>query len=92
MAAERPAPQPFRTAAPGRRAGRALAGPSRPAGRLVATFTELSRVPVATAGQACQVVVDEDGHGLHLAVDWPDGISTSTRLDTEHAGPTPAAR
>ena len=50
--------------------------------------SELSRAPVATAGQACQAVVDEDGRGLHLAVDWPDGVSTSTRLDTEHARPT----
>ncbi|MGA4732029.1 DUF2264 domain-containing protein [Micromonospora taraxaci] len=61
--------------------------PVRP-GAWVATFTELSRVPVATAGQACQAVADEDGRGLHLAVDWPDGISTSTRLDAEHARPT----
>ncbi|WP_406063561.1 DUF2264 domain-containing protein [Micromonospora sp. NBC_00860] len=63
--------------------------PVRP-GAWAATFTELSRAPVATAGQACQAVVDEDGRGLHLAVDWPDGISTSTRLDTEHARPTQA--
>ncbi|MEU8386846.1 DUF2264 domain-containing protein [Micromonospora sp. NPDC048843] len=64
--------------------------PVRP-GAWVATFTELSRVPVATAGQTCRAVVDEDSHGLHLAVDWPDGISTSTRLDTEHARPTQAS-
>ncbi|MEU5671827.1 DUF2264 domain-containing protein [Micromonospora sp. NPDC047762] len=56
-----------------------------------ATFTELSRVPVAPARQACQAVVDEGGRGLHLAVDWPDGISTSTRLDTENARPTRAS-
>ncbi|MEU8111223.1 DUF2264 domain-containing protein [Micromonospora sp. NPDC048947] len=61
--------------------------PVRP-GAWAAAFTELSRVPVATAGQACRAVLDEDGRGLHLAVDWPDGISTSTRLDTEHARPT----
>ncbi|MGW2625894.1 DUF2264 domain-containing protein [Micromonospora taraxaci] len=61
--------------------------PVRP-GAWVATFTELSRVPVAAAGQACRAVADEDGRGLHLAVDWPDGISTSTRLDAEHARPT----
>ncbi|MBQ0994223.1 DUF2264 domain-containing protein [Micromonospora sp. H61] len=60
-------------------------------GAWAATLTDLSRVPVATAGQACQAVVDEDGRGLHLAVDWPDGISTSTRLDTEHARPTQAS-
>ncbi|RAO04454.1 DUF2264 domain-containing protein [Micromonospora noduli] len=64
--------------------------PVRP-GAWAATFTELSRVPVATAGQACPAVVDEDGRGLHLGIDWPDGISTSTRLDTEHAGPTQAS-
>ncbi|MEU8404757.1 DUF2264 domain-containing protein [Micromonospora sp. NPDC048842] len=64
--------------------------PVRP-GAWAATFTELSRVPVATAEQACQVAVDEDVDGLHLAVDWPDGISTSTRLDTEHARPTQAS-
>ncbi|MGC4837893.1 DUF2264 domain-containing protein [Micromonospora vinacea] len=63
--------------------------PVRP-GAWAATFTGLARVPVTTAGQACQAVVDEDGRGLHLAVDWPDGISTSTRLDTEHARPTQA--
>ncbi|WP_330438034.1 DUF2264 domain-containing protein [Micromonospora sp. NBC_00821] len=64
--------------------------PVRP-GAWAATFTELSRVPVATAEQACQVAVDEDVDGLHLAVDWPDGISTATRLDTEHARPTQAS-
>ncbi|MBG6105679.1 hypothetical protein IW249_006093 [Micromonospora vinacea] len=63
--------------------------PVRP-GAWAATFTGLARVPVTTAGQACQAVVDEDGRGLHLAVDWPDGISTSTRLDMEHARPTQA--
>ncbi|RAO56756.1 DUF2264 domain-containing protein [Micromonospora saelicesensis] len=64
--------------------------PVRP-GAWAATFTELSRVPATTARRACQAVVDEDGRDLHLAVDWPDGISTSTRLDTERAGPTPAS-
>ncbi|WP_433353013.1 DUF2264 domain-containing protein [Micromonospora saelicesensis] len=64
--------------------------PVRP-GAWAATFTELSRVPATTARRACRALVDEDGRGLHLAVDWPDGISTSTRLDTERAGPTPAS-
>ncbi|RAO37671.1 hypothetical protein PSN13_01666 [Micromonospora saelicesensis] len=64
--------------------------PVRP-GAWAATFTELSRVPATTARRACRAVVDEEGRGLHLAVDWPDGISTSTRLDTERAGPTPAS-
>ncbi|MCX5065826.1 DUF2264 domain-containing protein [Micromonospora lupini] len=64
--------------------------PVRPGAR-VAALIELSTVPAATARRTCQAVVDEDGAGLHLAVDWPDGISTSTRLDTEHARPTRAA-
>ncbi|MEU4532349.1 DUF2264 domain-containing protein [Micromonospora ureilytica] len=61
--------------------------PVRP-GAWIATFSELSTVPVATGGQAGQAVIDEDVRGLHLAVDWPDGVSTSTRLETEHARPT----
>ncbi|MEV1015142.1 DUF2264 domain-containing protein [Micromonospora sp. NPDC049801] len=60
--------------------------PVRP-GCWVAAFIELSGVSAATVGQAGRVVADENADGLHLAVDWPDGISTSTRLDTEHAGP-----
>ncbi|MBQ1017093.1 DUF2264 domain-containing protein [Micromonospora sp. D93] len=61
--------------------------PVRP-GAWIATFSELSTVPVATGGQAGRAVIDEDVRGLHLAVDWPDGVSTSTRLETEHARPT----
>ncbi|WP_327035261.1 DUF2264 domain-containing protein [Micromonospora ureilytica] len=61
--------------------------PVRP-GAWIATFSELSTVPVATGGKAGQAVIDEDVRGLHLAVDWPDGVSTSTRLETEHARPT----
>ncbi|WP_444947782.1 DUF2264 domain-containing protein [Micromonospora ureilytica] len=61
--------------------------PVRP-GAWTAAFSELSTVPVATGGRAGQAVIDEDVRGLHLAVDWPDGVSTSTRLETEHARPT----
>ncbi|MFC6018326.1 DUF2264 domain-containing protein [Plantactinospora solaniradicis] len=55
-------------------------------GTWIATFTELSREPAATSGHACHVVADEDADGLHVAVDWPDRVSTATRLDTKHAG------
>ncbi|MFK3978747.1 DUF2264 domain-containing protein [Micromonospora sp. NPDC050397] len=54
-------------------------------GTWIAALTELSKQPAATAGQACQAVTDEDAGGLHVAVDWPDGVSTATRLDTKHA-------
>jgi hypothetical protein len=52
-------------------------------GTWIATLTELSREPAVTAQQACQAVADADTGGLHVAVDWPDGISTATRLDTK---------
>jgi hypothetical protein len=56
-------------------------------GAWVATFTELSGGAAVTARQACQAVADVDAGGLLVEVDWPDGISTATRLDTEHARP-----
>jgi hypothetical protein len=64
--------------------------PVRP-GAWAAALLELSAVPASTVGQACRAVVTEDARGLHLAVDWPDGISTSTHLDTEHSRPSQAA-
>ncbi|MCF0091348.1 DUF2264 domain-containing protein [Micromonospora sp. MH99] len=63
-----------------------LEHPVRP-GAWVAVLLELSAVPASRVGQACQAVIT----GLHLAVDWPDGISTSTHLDTEHPRPGHAA-
>ncbi|MEN3612472.1 DUF2264 domain-containing protein [Plantactinospora sp. ZYX-F-223] len=57
-------------------------------GEWIATLVELSEEFAASAPrQPCQVVLDEDADGLHVGVDWPDGASTATRLDTGRARP-----
>lgn len=63
-------------------------------GQWVATLVELSgrsRHPASppppdrAARRACQAVLDEDGHGLRVRIDWPDGVHTQTCLETPEA-------
>ncbi|MDQ7904083.1 DUF2264 domain-containing protein [Phytohabitans sp. ZYX-F-186] len=54
--------------------------PVRP-GAWVAVLTELSREPAVPARQACRAALVEGAGALRAAVDWPDGASTTTRLD-----------
>ncbi|MDG4797092.1 DUF2264 domain-containing protein [Micromonospora sp. WMMD1082] len=56
-------------------------------GSWIAALTELTSG--STAPQACRALLDDDADGLHVAVDWPDGASTATRLDLERPGPPP---
>ncbi|MBF9128772.1 DUF2264 domain-containing protein [Plantactinospora sp. S1510] len=61
--------------------------PVRP-GAWVTVLTELSRDRAVPARKACRVVLDENADGLDVAVVWPDGVSTATRLATVRAGTT----
>lgn len=58
--------------------------PVRP-GAWVVVLTELSGNRAVTTRRACRVVLGEDADGLDVAVGWPDGASTVTRLDAERA-------
>ena len=62
--------------------------PVRP-GAWVATLVELSGGPEPPDRRACRVVL---GDAPHVAVDWPDGVVTATRLDLPgHAGQAPGS-
>ncbi|WP_460916291.1 DUF2264 domain-containing protein [Plantactinospora veratri] len=66
--------------------------PVRPGG-WIATLVELSGEFATTAPrQPCRTGLDEDADGLHLVVDWPDGASTATRLDTGQPEPGTTTR
>jgi hypothetical protein len=54
-----------------------------------AVLIELSRGFVAADRHTCQVVLD--GDGARVDVDWPDGASTTTRLDMDLPGPASTA-
>ena len=56
-------------------------------GAWTATLVELSGGAEPPDRRACRAVLDDNPRGPLAAVDWPDGVSTATRLDTEPAGP-----
>ncbi|WBB89903.1 DUF2264 domain-containing protein [Verrucosispora sp. WMMC514] len=55
-------------------------------GTWTACLVELSGGEASVERQACRAVLDVAE--AHVTVDWPDGLSTTIRLDTEPSGPT----
>ncbi|QOC95300.1 DUF2264 domain-containing protein [Micromonospora craniellae] len=68
-----------------------LAYPARP-GTWNACLVELTGTDGRADRQACRAVLDADG--ASVTVDWPDGLTSTIRLDTDPTGPTgqPARR
>ncbi|WP_208648671.1 DUF2264 domain-containing protein [Micromonospora inaquosa] len=54
-------------------------------GAWVVVLAELSRDPAVTVRQGCRVALGEDAGGFHVAVVWPGGANTMTRLDRDRA-------
>ncbi|MFY1671459.1 DUF2264 domain-containing protein [Plantactinospora sp. WMMB334] len=54
-------------------------------GKWITVLVELTAT-VAATGRPCRVLLAEGTDGLQVAVDWPDGARTATRLETDPAG------
>jgi hypothetical protein len=57
------------------------------AGEWIATLVELSSTGAVTDRRPCRAVLDDGTGGLRVAVDWPDGAGTATRLPPDPVRP-----